>query len=120
MRSFRQPNQELPCLSRASIGVILAALDSYGWAQKYSNTLLEVMVVVGIVGILAALAIPAISTYSEPQSREQHFGDCRCVCVGRAQAKRLNRAVLVDVSGFDKQRPKGLSSCTRALGATVL
>ncbi len=71
-------------------------------------TLLELMMVVVIISVVVALAVPAIQTYKGPQ--EQRAAVRRVLDVfafGRAQSKRLNRAILIDVSGFDAARPDG-------------
>ena len=67
------------------------------------------MVVVAIVAIVAALAVPAIQTYQGPQKERAAVRRVLDVfAFGRAQSKRLNRAILVDISGFDAARPNGL------------
>lgn len=75
---------------------------------QHGFSLLELMVVVAIVAIVAALAVPAIQTYRGPQKERAAVRRVLDVfAFGRAQAKRLNRAILVDVQGFDTARPNG-------------
>ena len=77
--------------------------------DQYGFSLLELMVVVAIVAIVAALAVPAIQTYQGPQKERAAVRRVLDVfAFGRAQSKRLNRAILVDISGFDAARPNGL------------
>ena len=80
-------------------------------------TILELMVVVAIIAIVTALAVPAIQTYRGPQ--KQRAAVRRVLDVfsyGRVQSKRLNRAVLLDVSAFDSARPKGLIELFQDVG----
>ena len=77
--------------------------------DQYGFSLLELMVVVAIVAIVAALAVPAIQTYQGPQKERAAVRRVLDVfAFGRAQSKRLNRAILVDISGFDAARYNGL------------
>lgn len=80
-------------------------------------TILELMVVVAIVAIVVALAVPAINSYRGPiqhRAAVRRFLDA--FSFARAQAKRLNRAVLVDVGGFDSARPNGSLALFQDIG----
>ncbi len=80
-------------------------------------SLLELMMVVVIISIVVALAVPAIQTYKEPQEQREAIRRVLDVfAFGRAQAKRLNRAILVDVSDFDTARPRGVVALYQDIG----
>ena len=80
-------------------------------------SLLELMMVVVIISIVVALAVPAIQTYKGPQEQREAVRRVLDVfAFGRAQAKRLNRAILVDVSDFDIARPGGVVELFQDVG----
>jgi len=76
--------------------------------RQYGVTILELMIVVAIVSIVVAIAVPALQIFVNPQQEKSAVNRALdAFSFARAKAKRLNRAILVDVSGFDEQRPKG-------------
>ena len=77
-------------------------------AKQRGVTILELMVVVSIVSIVVAIAVPTIGIFVDPQNEKAAVNRAiDAFAFARAKAKRLNRAILVDLKGFDEQRPKG-------------
>lgn len=80
---------------------------NYRFTQR-GVTILELMIVVAIVSIMVAIAVPAVQVFVAPQQEKSAVN--RAIdgfAFARAKAKRLNRAMLIDVKGFNEQLPTG-------------